>query len=45
MKCRWQVRRTVWLWSLFYDNELVASADDPLELLLYAASLRGCVHS
>lgn len=37
---RWKIKRTCWGWSLFYDGDLVASADDPLALILYPAFLQ-----
>lgn len=34
---RYKLRRSRWGWSLLHDGELVASADDPLDLLLLPA--------
>lgn len=37
---RWKVKRTRWGWTLFYDGEMVVSADHPLELALFPAVLQ-----
>lgn len=36
---RWKVRRTAWGWSLYHDDKLVGSADNPLELVIFPAAL------
>lgn len=40
---RWVIQRSVWGWSLYYDNVLVGSSDNPFELMFYPAYLRGAV--
>lgn len=37
----WTLGITCWGWSLFFDGDLVASANDPLDLIELTLELRG----
>jgi hypothetical protein len=37
---KWKIKLTKWGWSLFYEGDLVSSADNPMSLVGYTLFAR-----